>query len=38
MPKRFKIKSYNKLYNRTKLVVNNMQFSSNDYESYTKND
>ena len=27
MPKRFNIKSYNKLYKQTKLEVNNMPFS-----------
>ena len=35
---RFKIKSYNKLYNRTKLEVNNMNFSITDSESYSKDD
>ena len=38
MPKRFNIKSYNKLYNRTKLEVNNMHFSNIDSESYSKDD
>ena len=38
MPKRFKIKSYNKLYNRTKLEVNNIHFSSTDSESSSKDD
>ena len=40
MPKRFNIKSYNKLKtkfsNRTKLKANNMHFSSTDSESYYK--
>ena len=35
MPKLFNIKSYNKLYNRIKLEVNNMHFTSTDYESYS---
>ena len=38
MPKRFKIKSYNKLNNQSKLTVNNMYFSINDSESYYKDD
>ena len=33
---RFKIKFYNKLYNRTKLEVNNMHFGSTDSKSYYK--
>ena len=38
MPNRFKIKSYTKFYNRTKLEVNNMHFSSIDSKSYSRDD